>query len=277
MKEQKKKVEEAAKYVLSKIKIKPEVAMILGSGLGDLADEVQDAVSIPFGEIPNFPTSTVAGHAGKIVVGILEGRKVLAMKGRIHYYEGYTMKQVTFPIRLMKKLGINTLIVTNASGGINPTFKPGDLMIITDHINFQGANPLLGENDDEWGPRFPDMTDAYTKTIVKLALDVAAKEGIPVQKGIFTAVAGPNYETVAEIRMLRTFGADAVGMSTVPEVLVARHAGMKVLGISCVTDVIHTEEKTQSVSHEEVLAVANQAKPKFMKLMKAIIKEIPAE
>ncbi|MCL5773982.1 MAG: purine-nucleoside phosphorylase [Firmicutes bacterium] len=276
MKEQKKKVEEAAKYVLSKIKIKPEVGMILGSGLGDLADEVQDAVSIPFGDIPNFPTSTVAGHAGKIVVGILEGRKVLAMKGRIHYYEGYTMKQVTFPIRLMKKLGINTLIVTNASGGINPSFKPGDLMIITDHINFQGANPLLGENDDEWGARFPDMTDAYTKTIVKLALDIAAKEGIPVQNGVFTAVAGPNYETVAEIKMLRTFGADAVGMSTVPEVLVARHAGMKILGISCVTDVIHTGEKTQSVSHEEVLAVANQAKPKFMKLMKAVLREIPA-
>lgn len=277
MLELKKKIQEATDFIRQKTSLVPDIGIILGSGLGDLADQIEDAIRIPFEEIPHFPRPTIEGHAGQFILGRLEGKNVVTMKGRIHYYEGYSIQQVTFPVRLMKNLGIKIFIVTNASGGVNQSFSAGDLMLITDHINMQGTNPLIGPNDPEVGPRFPDMSEAYTRSLVKLAEEIAMKEGIPVRKGIFTAVTGPNYETIAEIKFLRIIGVDAVGMSTVPEVLVARHAGLKVLGISCITDVVHTDEGVTPVSHEEVLAVANRVKPRFIRLMRSIVREIDVQ
>lgn len=226
-------VQEAAAYIKEKLNgRKPEIAITLGSGLGDLAEQLTDAVQIPYGDIPHFPVSTVAGHKGQFVVGKLEGREVLCMQGRFHYYEGYDLKQVTLPVRVMKLLGIGTLIVTNAAGGINTGFRPGNLMLIEDHLNLTGENPLIGENLEAFGERFFDMTVAYDREYRTLAENLAAELGIPLQKGVYAWLTGPNYETPAEIRYLRTIGADAVGMSTVPEVLVARHCGLRVCGIS---------------------------------------------
>jgi len=266
-----KNIDEAVAYIRSRTKVVPEVGLILGSGLGDLADEVKADAIVPFHEIPHFPPSTVAGHAGEMHIGSLSGKSVLAMKGRIHYYEGYSMQDITFPVRIMKALGIRALIVTNACGGISIEFNAGDLMIITDHINLMGGNPLYGLNEPELGARFVDCSNAYDKKLVELAFEVGKKHGIPLRKGVYTAVSGPNYETIAEIKYIEKIGGDAVGMSTVPEVIVCCQAGIRVLGISCVTDVIM---KSHGVSHEEVLEVARLAKPRFMTLVKECVREM---
>lgn len=264
------KMKESASYIQNLIKVKPTIGLILGSGLGELADEIEDAVKIDYKDIPHFPVSTVEGHAGKLVIGMLKGKAVLAMQGRFHYYEGYSMQEVTFPVRVMKGLGIDTIFVTNACGGMNVNFQPGDLMIITDHLNMTGANPLIGHNEVELGPRFPDMSRAYTPQLVELAKNNATKLNIPIQQGVYAGVSGPTYMTPAELIMLRNLGGDAVGMSTVPEVIVASHMQMKVLGISCVTDMAIGEE-LEPLTHEQVVEVANRTKPKFINLVKELV------
>ena len=262
---------EAADYIKEKLGGRtPEIAITLGSGLGDLADQLVDAINIPYGEIPHFPVSTVAGHKGQFVVGKLGGREVLCMQGRFHYYEGYDLKQVTLPVRVMKLLGIGTLIVTNAAGGINTGFRPGNLMLIEDHLNLTGENPLIGENPSEFGERFFDMTVAYDREYRTLAEQLAAEMNIPLQKGVYAWLTGPNYETPAEIRYLRTIGADAVGMSTVPEVLVARHSGLRVCGISCITN-LAAGMGEGLLSHEEVKETADRVKVDFMRLVTALV------
>ena len=268
----------ARDYIVERIKAEKKegfnihVGLILGSGLGDIGSDVENPVVIDYASIPSFPVSTVEGHAGKLIIGTLEGANVIIMQGRFHYYEGYTMKQVTFPVRVMKALGVKNLIVTNACGG---SFKmdAGDLMIIKDHINFMGDNPLIGQNDPELGVRFPDMSEPYSHELIELAKKVARKEDISVREGVYLGVTGPNYETPAEVRMVSILGADAVGMSTVPEVIVANHAGIKVLGISCVTDVME-KHFGQPLTHEEVLNVSNSVKPRFTKLVRGILREM---
>ena len=263
-------VQEAAAYIKEKLGGRaPEIAITLGSGLGDLADHLVDAVQIPYGEIPHFPVSTVAGHKGQFVVGKLEGREVLCMQGRFHYYEGYDLKQVTLPVRVMKLLGISTLIVTNAAGGINTGFRAGNLMLIEDHLNLTGENPLIGENLEVFGDRFFDMTVAYDAEYRALAEQLAAELNIPLQKGVYAWLTGPNYETPAEIRYLRAIGADAVGMSTVPEVLVARHSGLRVCGISCITN-LAAGMGDGLLSHEEVKETADRVKVDFIRLVTAL-------
>ena len=263
-------VQEAAAYIKEKLGGRaPEIAITLGSGLGDLAEHLVDAVQIPYGEIPHFPVSTVAGHKGQFVVGKLEGREVLCMQGRFHYYEGYDLKQVTLPVRVMKLLGISTLIVTNAAGGINTGFRPGNLMLIEDHLNLTGENPLIGENLEVFGDRFFDMTVAYDAEYRALAEQLAAELNIPLQKGVYAWRTGPNYETPAEIRYLRAIGADAVGMSTVPEVLVARHSGLRVCGISCITN-LAAGMGDGLLSHEEVKETADRVKVDFIRLVTAL-------
>ena len=263
-------VQEAAAYIKEKLGGRaPEIAITLGSGLGDLADHLVDAVQIPYGEIPHFPVSTVAGHKGQFVVGKLEGREVLCMQGRFHYYEGYDLKQVTLPVRVMKLLGISTLIVTNAAGGINTGFRPGNLMLIEDHLNLTGENPLIGENLEVFGDRFFDMTVAYDAEYRALAEQLAAELNIPLQKGVYAWLTGPNYETPAEIRYLRAIGADAVGMSTVPEVLVARHSGLRICGISCITN-LAAGMGDGLLSHEEVKETADRVKVDFIRLVTAL-------
>ncbi len=263
-------VQEAAAYIKEKLGGRaPEIAITLGSGLGNLADHLVDAVQIPYGEIPHFPVSTVAGHKGQFVVGKLEGREVLCMQGRFHYYEGYDLKQVTLPVRVMKLLGISTLIVTNAAGGINTGFRPGNLMLIEDHLNLTGENPLIGENLEVFGDRFFDMTVAYDVEYRALAEQLAAELNIPLQKGVYAWLTGPNYETPAEICYLRAIGADAVGMSTVPEVLVARHSGLRVCGISCITN-LAAGMGDGLLSHEEVKETADRVKVDFIRLVTAL-------
>ena len=263
-------VQEAAAYIKEKLNgRKPEISITLGSGLGDLAEQLTDAIQIPYGDIPHFPVSTVAGHKGQFVVGKLEGREVLCMQGRFHYYEGYDLKQVTLPVRVMKLLGIGTLIVTNAAGGINTGFRPGNLMLIEDHLNLTGENPLIGENLEAFGERFFDMTVAYDREYRTLAENLAAELDIPLQKGVYAWLTGPNYETPAEIRYLRTIGADAVGMSTVPEVLVARHCGLRVCGISCITN-LAAGMGEGLLSHEEVKETADRVKVDFIRLVTAL-------
>jgi purine-nucleoside phosphorylase len=263
-------ITEARDYIKSKISFVPEIAVILGTGLGTLADHIENKIVIKYSEIPHFPVSTVTGHAGEFIIGDLSGKKVMAMKGRFHYYEGYDMKQVTLPVRVMKALGINKLIVTNAAGGMNPNFQAGDLMIITDHINFFFTNPLIGPNFEELGPRFPDMSEPYKKEYIKLALDTAARLDIKVQQGVYLALTGPCYETPAELRFMAKLGGDTVGMSTIPEVIVANHGGMKVLGISCVTDMA-LPDALEPLDHERVVATADKAKIKLVALVKEII------
>ena len=258
----------AAAAIRTRTKVQPVVAIILGSGLGALADQVTDAVRIPYGEVPGWKRSTVPGHAGQLVVGTLSGKPVAVMKGRLHYYEGYDIADVAFPVRVFKAWGIDTLIVTNACGGLNPAFKAGDLMVISDHINFMHANPLHGPNDDSLGPRFPDMVGTYTEELRALAHQVDAD----LREGIYVGVAGPNFETPAELRMLRGLGADAVGMSTVPEVLVARHMGMRILAISTVTDMATgIPGQIQHVSHQEVLEVADRAGKRLAEVVKGVV------
>ncbi|MGV8152954.1 MAG: purine-nucleoside phosphorylase [Alkaliphilus sp.] len=268
-----KDVNKASEYILNKTGRKPKIGLILGSGLGDLADQITKGVSIDYKDIPHFPTSTVEGHAGKLVVGMLEGKEVIAMKGRFHYYEGYTMQQVTFPVRVMQDLGVELIIVTNACGGLNPHLHAGALMIINDHINFTGDNPLIGKNEKYFGPRFPDMSNAYDSKLVKLAHKVGEKLGVQTFEGVYLSISGPNYLAKAELTMVRRLGADTIGMSTVPEVIVASHAGIKVIGISCVTDMA-IPDQLHSVSHEQVMEMANQTKPKFIKLVKGILNEV---
>lgn len=268
-----KAIQEAQAFIQGKIVTKPEIALVLGSGLGILADEITEAVKIPYSEIPHFPVSTVEGHAGMFVFGKLGTKNVVAMQGRFHFYEGYTQQQTTFPIRVMKALGVDTLILTNAAGGVNTSYKPGDLMVITDHLNFSGNNPLNGRNLDEMGPRFPDMSEVYSKRLVSGIEAEAGKLMIPIRKGVYVMMAGPSYETPAEIRMLRTLGADAVGMSTVPEAIVANHCGMKVAGISCITNMA-AGILDQPLNHQEVMETAEMVKVRFIELVKGIVENV---
>ncbi len=266
---------EAAQAVQRIVARTPEVTVILGSGLGALADAVSSDAIIAYDEIPHFPRPSVEGHAGRLVVGTLEGRSVAVMQGRAHFYEGYTMAEVVFPVRVLHALGARILVVSNAAGGLNRQWRAGDLMVISDHINFMGPNPLVGPNEAELGPRFPDMSVAYDKDLVALAEAAALDLGIPLRKGIYVGVSGPSYETPAELRMLARWGADAVGMSTVHEVIAARHAGMRVLGLTAITDMA-TGEVVGPVSHEEVLAVARELEPRFVRLVRRIVATLPA-
>lgn len=262
-------------YINSKLSAnieQPEIGIILGSGLGEIADEI-NGIQIPYSEIPGFKSSGVQGHAGKLVIGKLGSKTVIAMQGRLHYYEGNTLQEVVYPIRVMKLLGIEKLIVTNAAGGVNTSFLPGDLMIIADHINLMGSSPLIGKNNDELGARFVDMSYAYDKTLMNLAENTAKELNIKIQKGVYAAVTGPAYETPAEVRMIRTLGADAVGMSTVPEVIAANHAGVKVLGISCITNMA-AGILDQPLNHAEVIETANKVKKDFKNLIKTVVEKI---
>jgi purine-nucleoside phosphorylase len=265
-----KRMEEARAAIMGRGAAAPQIGLILGSGLGGLADEIADAVRIPYGEIPHFPISTVPGHAGQLVVGQLGGKQVVAMKGRIHYYEGYSMEQVTFPVRVMKALGCDTVIVTCACGGLNPDFTAGDLMLITDHINLMGADPLRGPNEEQLGPRFPATVGAYSPAMRELAERTASDLGFQLRKGVYSPISGPTYNTSAELRMLRMLGSDAVGMSTVPEVVVAAHMGMKVLGIACITDMALPDHPVQ-LTHEQVMETANRTKPRFQGLIRGVL------
>lgn len=249
-----------------------DFGLILGSGLGELAEEIEDAIKIPYQDIPHFPASTVVGHAGMLVYGTLSGKKVLALQGRFHYYEGNSMTTVTYPVRVMALLGAHSVIVTNACGGVNESFVPGDLMLINDQINYMGANPLIGENLEEFGPRFPDMSDAYTAQYRQVAHEVGEKLHLNLKEGVYMGFSGPTYETPAEIRMARTMGADAVGMSTVPEVIVAAHSGLKVLGVSCITNLAAGMQA--NLNHEEVVETTQRVKASFKELIKACLQAL---
>lgn len=264
------KIQETADFLRSKMTTNPKTGIILGTGLGNLATQITEKNEIPYQIIPNFPVSTVEGHSGKLIFGKLGGVDVLAMQGRFHFYEGYDMKQVTFPVRVMKALGIETLLVSNASGGVNPDFEIGDLMIITDHINLFPEHPLRGKNYSELGPRFPDMSDAYSKELIIKAKEIAARHNIKVVEGVYVGTTGPTYETPSEYKYFRTIGGDAVGMSTVPEVIVANHAGMRCFGISIITD-LGVPGKIVEVTHEEVQQIGNSAQPLMTLIMKELI------
>ena len=264
------KIQETASWLKQRMTTSPKTAIILGTGLGQLASEITDKYEFPYNEIPNFPVSTVEGHAGKLIFGKLGGKDIMAMEGRFHFYEGYDMKQVTFPERVMYELGIETLFVSNASGGMNPNFVIGDLMIIDDHINFFPEHPLRGKNFPT-GPRFPDMHEAYDKQLRDLADQIAKEKGIRVVHGVYVGVSGPTFETPAEYKMYHRLGGDAVGMSTVPEVIVARHCGIKVFGMSIITD-LGLEDQPVEVSHEEVQVAANKVQPLMTEIIREIIK-----
>ena len=263
------RIQETADFLRSKIHTQPETAIILGTGLGSLVNEITDKYEIGYETIPNFPVSTVEGHSGKLIFGKLGNKDIMAMQGRFHFYEGYSMKEVTFPIRVMRELGIKTLFVSNAAGGMNPAFEIGDLMIITDHINFFPEHPLHGKNIP-YGPRFPDMSEAYNKALIRKADEIANEKGIKVQHGIYIGTQGPTYETPAEYKMFRILGADAVGMSTVPEVIVANHCGIQVFGISVITD-LGVEGKIVEVTHEDVQKAADAAQPLMTTIMRELI------
>lgn len=266
---------EAADFIRERAALRDrpvEAALVLGSGLGDLAEEMEDAAALPYREIPHFPKATVEGHAGRLVVGRLSGRIVYAMQGRFHYYEGYDMGEVTFGIRVTQRLGVPVVILTNAAGGINPEFEPGDLMLITDHLNLLPENPLRGPNDPRFGPRFPSPVGIYAPALLETARRVAAREGFRCREGAYAGLAGPSYETEAEVAYLRLIGADAVGMSTVPEALIAGHGGQKVLGVSTITNVLG-RESGRIVSHEEVLEVALTARARLAALVKGFLEE----
>ena len=263
------KIQETADFLKSKMHTQPETAIILGTGLGSLVNDITDKYEVNYQDIPNFPVSTVEGHSGKLIFGKLGGKDILAMQGRFHYYEGYNMKEVTFPVRVMRELGIKTLFVSNASGGMNPDYEVGDLMIITDHINFFPEHPLRGKNIP-YGPRFPDMSEAYNKELIRMADEIVAEKGIKVQHGVYIGGQGPTYETPAEYKMFRILGADAVGMSTVPEVIVANHCGIKVFGISVITD-LGVEGKIVEITHEDVQKAADAAQPLMTTIMRELI------
>jgi purine-nucleoside phosphorylase len=264
-------IQQTTSYIKNRIgDFEPEVGIILGTGLGELVNVIEVEKQLMYSNIPDFPISTLEFHSGKLIFGTLAGKKVVAMQGRLHYYEGYTMQQITFPVRVMKMLGIKTLFVSNASGSLNPDFKKGDLMIIEDHINLQPHNPLIGRNEEELGPRFPDMSQAYRRDLIDNALNIASANNITCHKGVYVAVTGPNLETKAEYKYLRIIGGDAVGMSTVPEVIVANHMGLPVFAISVLTDE-GFPEFLQTVSVEEILAVAHEAEPKMTLILKKLI------
>ncbi|MFQ5601965.1 MAG: purine-nucleoside phosphorylase [bacterium] len=273
MQELKAKIKEASDFIKKATPVEPEVGIILGTGLGALAKEIEQETTISYDQIPHFPVSTVESHAGRLIFGKIGRKSVIAMQGRFHYYEGYSMKQITFPVRVMKNLGAHTLLVSNACGGMNPLFTPGDIMIITDHINLFGDNPLIGVNDDSLGPRFPDMSEPYSLELIQLAENIALAERIKVQKGVYVAVSGPNLETRAEYRFLRSIGADVVGMSTIPEVIVAVHSSMRVLGLSVVTDACFPDA-LKPVNIQEILKTAAAAEPKLTLLMKRVVEQI---
>ena len=265
-------IKETASFISNKTKFNPEIGIILGTGLGGLVSEINIQHSIPYNEIPNFPVSTVEGHSGRLIFGTLGNKNVVAMQGRFHFYEGYTMEKVTFPVRVMKLLGIKNLIVSNASGGVNPDYEVGDLMILEDHICLI-PNPLIGENIDELGPRFPDMSESYDKNLIKLAEDIAAENNLPVQKGIYIALTGPTLETPAEYKHMRIIGGDTVGMSTAPEVIVARHMNIPCFAISVITD-LGVPGKIQKVTHEEIQKISEVAEPKLTLIIKELISNI---
>ncbi len=263
----------AAKFVLAKTRLRPRVAVVLGSGLGDFADGLEGAVRIPYSKIPHFPRSSVVGHAGRLVMGRAGEVSVAAMQGRVHFYEGYGAREVVFPVRVLARMGVRAIVFTNAAGGINLDYGQGALVVLRDHINMQGTNPLIGANDERFGPRFPDMTEAYTKSFRASALEEARRLGIGVHEGVYAAMHGPSYETPAEIRALRTLGADLVGMSTVPEVIAARQMGLRVLAISCVTNMA-AGILDRPIEHEEVLRVGEQVKGDFVALLRAVLPRI---
>lgn len=269
-------IDQAADSFRARIQIQPEVGLILGSGLGDLADSVKNATVIPNRQIPKWPLSTVHGHKGRLVIGELEGVNVMVLQGRTHFYEGYSMGEITLPVRVMQRLGCKNLVVTNAAGAIHPDFSPGDLMLISDHLNligFGGANPLKGPNLDSFGVRFPDMSQPYDREFLKLAREVSADAGMPIQEGVYAALSGPSFETPAELRFLHTIGADAVGMSTVPEVIVARHGGMRVLGVSGISNKANLDGSTIT-THEEVLEAGKVLVPKLTKLIHGFLAKL---
>jgi len=266
-------IQESAGSIRKKTTMVPEIGIILGTGLGSLADGIEVQASIGYDAIPHFPVSTVESHHGRLLLGMLRGKPVVAMQGRFHYYEGYSMQQVTFPVRVMKELGIETLIVSNACGGLNPLFRSGDIMVITDHINLLGYNPLIGPNDDRLGARFPDMYNCYDRGLVALAEQVALDLKIPLRKGVYVSVAGPNLETGAEYRFLRFIGADVVGMSTVPEVIAARHQGTKVLGMSIITD-MGLPDALEACSLDRIIATATKAEPKLRDIIAGVVERI---
>ncbi|MFH1862381.1 MAG: purine-nucleoside phosphorylase [bacterium] len=264
---------ETIPYIRKHTNAEPKIGIILGTGLGGLAKEIEVEVVLDYQHIPHFPVSTVETHAGKLIFGNLSGKPVIAMQGRFHYYEGYSMKQITYPVRVMKQLGVKTLLISNACGGMNPVYRAGDLMIMEDHINLLGDNPLIGPNDNDLGPRFPDMSEPYSKRLIEMAEKVALEKGIKVQRGVYVAVAGPNLETKAEYRFLRYIGADVVGMSTIPECIVANHAGIEVLGLSVVTDECFPDA-LKPAKIEEIIATANRAEPKLTYIMKTVIERL---
>jgi purine-nucleoside phosphorylase len=268
-----KKVKKTVGYLNENTGLRPKIGIILGTGLGGLVKEIKIEKSISYEEIPHFPVSTVEGHSGRLIFGTIGGVPVVAMQGRFHYYEGYSMKKVTFPVRVMKLFGVETLIVSNASGGMNPDYEVGTIMVINDHINMFGVNPLVGKNYDELGPRFPDMSETYDKELIKKAFVIAEKLEIKLEQGVYLGTTGPTLETPAEYKMFRILGGDAVGMSTVPEVIVAHHMGMRVFGISIVTD-LGVEGKIVETSHEEIQMVAAEAEPKMTRVIKDLISEI---
>lgn len=263
----------AANFIREQYKSELEVGIVLGSGLGAFADEIEECVKIPYAEIPHFARSTVEGHAGRLVLGKVEGINVVAMQGRFHYYEGYSMEEVTFPHRVMGLLGIKSLILTNAAGGINVDFEPGMLMLICDHLNLLGTNPLIGRNDERFGARFPDMTFVYDRDYQELVIQEAKTLGIKMRRGVYAALTGPSYETPAEIRLFRIFGADAVGMSTVPEAIVARQMGIKVIGISCITN-LAAGVTDEPINHAEVMETGNRVKETFKELLRRVIPKL---
>ncbi|HSQ88430.1 purine-nucleoside phosphorylase [Romboutsia sp.] len=267
------KIQESADFIKGKSNTQPKIGLILGSGLGVLADEIQNPVKIKYNDIPNFPISTVEGHAGQLVIGNLEGKEVVAMQGRFHYYEGYSQQEITFPVRVMKALGVDTIVVTNAAGGANVNFEPGDLMVIKDHINLSGSNPLIGKNDERFGPRFPDMSTAYKPKYVELVKECAKELNMKIQEGVYAFFSGPTYETPAEVRMAQILGADAVGMSTAPEVIVASHSSMDVIGISCITNMA-AGILDQPLDHEEVIETTQKVKSEFLSLVKNVVNKI---
>lgn len=267
-----KEVKETKVFLRRRATIDPQIGIVLGTGLGGLGDKIEVDRNFPYREIPNFPVSTVESHRGRLIFGTLQGKKVVAMQGRFHHYEGYSMQEITFPIRIFGHIGVKVLIVSNAAGGLDSRFRKGDLMIISDHINLMGTNPLIGPNVDAWGPRFPDMCEPYSKELIRLAVDAAKEEGIPIRKGVYAAVFGPSMETAAETRFLRIIGADAVGMSTVPEVIVAKHMNLEVLGISIISNVNLPVLKPVSV--EEVIRVAKTAEPNLIKIVEKVLAKL---
>jgi purine-nucleoside phosphorylase len=276
MSELRQHIDDAVAYIRKHTRMRPEIGIILGTGLGGLVKEIRKEIVLDYDEIPHFPVSTVESHHGKLIFGTLGGKRIVAMQGRFHRYEGYSLQQVTFPVRVMSQkvgLGVKTLLISNAAGGMNPHFRRGDIMLITDHINLLGDNPLIGPNDEELGPRFPDMSEPYSRKLTQLAEDVALRLRIRIQRGVFVAVTGPNLETRAEYRFLRFIGADAVGMSTVPENIVANHMGMQVLGFSIITDECFPDS-LKPVNVEEIIAIASKAEPKLTKIMKEVVRTL---